>query len=177
MIIRKPKIDATTPSEQLKQIRSYLFQLADDLENGLSKQSSGGTNLDSSKILAEVQNILMAYRQPKKRVEGITGGGKSAYQIAVDNGFEGSEIEWLFSLQGEDGKDGTNGLTPHIQDGYWYIGQTNTNVKAEGIQGEQGLMAYINAEIVDGELCIDLNTSEEITFEINEQGELVIIYE
>ena len=177
MSIRKPKIDAPTPSEQLKQIRSYLFQLADDLENELSKQSSGGTNLDSSKILAEVQKVLMSSRQAKKRDESITGGGKSAYQIAVDNGFEGSEEEWLFSLQGEDGADGTNGLTPHIQDGYWYIGQTNTNVKAEGIQGEKGLMAYINAEIVDGELYIDLNTSEEITFEINEQGELVIIYE
>ncbi len=29
--------------------------------------------------------------------------GKSAYQIAVDNGFEGTEQEWLASLHGEDG--------------------------------------------------------------------------
>lgn len=29
--------------------------------------------------------------------------GKSAYQIAVENGFEGSETEWLESLQGEPG--------------------------------------------------------------------------
>ena len=27
--------------------------------------------------------------------------------------------------------DGTDGLTPYIKDGYWYIGETNTNVKAE----------------------------------------------
>jgi hypothetical protein len=72
MSIRKPKIDATTPLEQLKQIRSYLFQLVDELENELSKQSSGGTNLDSSKILAEVQNVLMSIRQAKKRDEGKT---------------------------------------------------------------------------------------------------------
>lgn len=31
--------------------------------------------------------------------------GKSAYQIAVDNGFEGSESEWLASLKGEPGDD------------------------------------------------------------------------
>ena len=29
--------------------------------------------------------------------------GKSAYEIAVENGFEGTEKEWLSSLQGEDG--------------------------------------------------------------------------
>ncbi len=30
--------------------------------------------------------------------------GFSAYELAVQNGFEGSEAEWLASLQGEDGK-------------------------------------------------------------------------
>ena len=30
--------------------------------------------------------------------------GKSAYQIAVDNGFEGTEEEWLESLHGDDGQ-------------------------------------------------------------------------
>lgn len=36
--------------------------------------------------------------------------GKSAYQIAVENGFRGSEKEWLLSLAfGENGKDGADG--------------------------------------------------------------------
>lgn len=38
--------------------------------------------------------------------------GKSAYQVAVDEGFVGTEAEWLASLvgeKGEDGADGTNG--------------------------------------------------------------------
>ena len=34
--------------------------------------------------------------------------GKSAYQIAVENGFEGTEIEWLASLKGETGEPGNN---------------------------------------------------------------------
>ena len=32
--------------------------------------------------------------------------GKSAYELAVEHGFEGSEEEWLESLQATDGKDG-----------------------------------------------------------------------
>lgn len=45
---------------------------------------------------------------------GGTGGGtgqdgKSAYEIAVENGFVGTEAQWLESLKGEDGEDGVGG--------------------------------------------------------------------
>lgn len=33
-------------------------------------------------------------------------GAKSAYQVAVENGFKGTEADWLKSLQGADGSDG-----------------------------------------------------------------------
>lgn len=39
--------------------------------------------------------------------------GLSAYQIAVDNGFTGTEAEWLASLKGADGK------TPVRGTDYW----------------------------------------------------------
>ena len=39
----------------------------------------------------------------------VTKNGKSAYEIAVDNGFEGTEQEWLASLKGEKGQDGASG--------------------------------------------------------------------
>lgn len=43
---------------------------------------------------------------------GVAGQrGKSAYEVAVDNGFTGTEQEWLESLKGKDGKDGVNGTT------------------------------------------------------------------
>ena len=35
--------------------------------------------------------------------------GYSAYEIAVQEGFVGTEQEWLNSLKGADGHDGTNG--------------------------------------------------------------------
>lgn len=43
-------------------------------------------------------------------VPGIDGhDGKSAYQVALDNGFDGTEVEWLRSLHGNDGLDGKSG--------------------------------------------------------------------
>ena len=43
---------------------------------------------------------------------GVAGQrGKSAYEVAVDNGFTGTEKEWLESLKGKDGKDGVNGTS------------------------------------------------------------------
>ena len=41
---------------------------------------------------------------------GTSTAGKSAYQIAVDNGFVGTESEWLASLKGTDGTNGINGI-------------------------------------------------------------------
>lgn len=35
--------------------------------------------------------------------------GKSAYEVAVDNGFEGTEAQWLASLKGADGSPGATG--------------------------------------------------------------------
>ena len=53
---------------------------------------------------------------------GVKGdAGKSAYEVAVDNGFDGTEEEWLASLKGADGVPGPQGEQ----------GQ-------QGIQGEKG---------------------------------------
>lgn len=53
-------------------------------------------------------------------LEGVGQNGKSAYEIAVDNGFSGSEEEWLLSLKG---------VTPHIgENNHWFIGEQDTGV-------------------------------------------------
>ncbi len=87
--------------------------------------------------------------------------GKSAYEIAVENGFEGTEAEWLESLKGQNGSNGQdgkpgqqgpageNGQTPYIgENGNWFIGTTDTGIKAEGTDGadgENGQTPYIGA--------------------------------
>lgn len=40
-------------------------------------------------------------------------GGASAYQVAVNNGFVGTEADWLLSLKGADGVDGVAGLSTY----------------------------------------------------------------
>ena len=44
--------------------------------------------------------------------------GMSAYEIAVENGYEGTEEEWLISLQGSDGSDGSDAETETTYDMY-----------------------------------------------------------
>ena len=45
--------------------------------------------------------------------------GKSAYELACGNGFDGSETEWLASLKGEKGDTGADGHTPVKGTDYW----------------------------------------------------------
>ena len=49
------------------------------------------------------------YQQLLQKISEKGKNGKSAYEIAVEHGFVGTEVEWLESLKGVDGKDGVNG--------------------------------------------------------------------
>ena len=63
--------------------------------------------------LAMKKAIAVSRKYTKDTVAGagaIKGkDGKSAYQIAVEKGFVGTEEEWLASLQGEEGPEGPQG--------------------------------------------------------------------
>lgn len=66
--------------------------------------------------------------------------GKSAYDIAVSQGFEGSEEEWIESLRGVAGDNGADGSTPYIgENGNWWIGDTDTGVSSIA---QNGLSIY-----------------------------------
>ena len=84
--------------------------------------------------------------------------GKSAYEIAKENGFNGTEAEWLASLKGEpgaagaSGKDGKNGKTPYVGDnGNWYIGADDTGKPSRGAKGEKGEKGDTGAQGIQGE--------------------------
>ena len=54
-----------------------------------------------------IDTLLADVAELKENGGGGTGSdGKSAYEIAVDNGFEGTEAQWLESLSGVNGADG-----------------------------------------------------------------------
>ena len=78
--------------------------------------------------------------------------GKSAYEIALDNGFQGTEQEWLKSLQGE---------SPYIgENGNWFVGTLDLGVSAilkaedidlSGYYSKEELIALSKEEIL--EIC------------------------
>ena len=70
--------------------------------------------------------------------------GKSAYDIYKD-GLAATETpltqeEWLASLAG------AAGISPTVKDGYWYLGDTNLNVKAVGTDGVGVKSAAMSAD-------------------------------
>ena len=84
--------------------------------------------------------------------------GKSAYEVAVENGFSGTETEWLASLKGAtgapgaNGKDGTDGKTPYVGDnGNWYIGADDTGKPSRGAKGDKGEKGDKGAQGIQGE--------------------------
>ncbi len=80
--------------------------------------------------------------------------GKSAYQIAVDHGFIGTEEDWLISIKGEPGPQGLPGF-----DGV--DGKDGTN----GVDGEDGADGIDGTNGVDGEDGIDGKSAYQIAVE------------
>ena len=81
------------------------------LKIGCNCEKSENENLDFSIELNQTV-IDVELNFSVLNIGSISESGKSAFDIAVENGFVGTEIEWLISLRGtdgSDGKDGTNG--------------------------------------------------------------------
>lgn len=96
--------------------------------------------------------------QTQGRLQGVDG--KSAYQIAVDNGFVGTMAEWLASLQGTigiDGKPGTDGVScTHSWNGTTLTvtsasGTSSTNLKGDkGDKGDTGAQGATGNSFLEG---------------------------
>ena len=77
--------------------------------------------------------------------------GKSAYEIALDNGFEGTEEEWLESLKGGGSGTGENGatFTPSVSSAgviSWTNDKDLENPDPVNIKGGDGKSAYEHAK-------------------------------
>lgn len=71
-----------------------------DYNNNVNKKS--GKNSGNKMFVVTVIAIIVAVVMGAIALVSIFIGSKSAYDIAVDNGYSGSETEWLLSLQGDD---------------------------------------------------------------------------
>ena len=92
-----------------------------NLQNAVGKYDEASQELKDS-IHAVAPTIMEAIPVLNQKIEtiktttGVQGpagkdgtDGKSAYEIAKKNGYAGTEVEWLASLKGKDGKDGAAG--------------------------------------------------------------------
>jgi hypothetical protein len=71
----------------------------------------------------------------------IGPSGSSAYQVALANGFVGTEAEWLASLQGTDGEDGRSAYQVALANGF--VGtEAEWLASLQGTDGEDGRSAY-----------------------------------
>lgn len=117
----------------------------------------------------------------------IGENGKSAYELYLETVPEGETPmtvdEWLESLKGQNGDsgaDGVDGLTPYIgENGNWFIGDTDTGVKASGADGKTPVIE-INEDgywVINGEVTkVSANGYAGVGIAsamINENGELV----
>ncbi len=97
-----------------------------------------------AQLLAEIQKIVS---EGGNGINGKDGeNGLSAYELAVQNGFTGTLIEWLNSLKGTDGRDGADGKDgingKDGADGKDGMNGTNGTDGINGIDGKDGLSAY-----------------------------------
>lgn len=140
-------------------IKSALAPLQEELE--AAKQA----NAMLREELEELEKRLDEIPAPKDGIDGEKGdngsdgqdgaqgpAGMSAYDIAVERGFDGTVDDWLSSLKGVDGKDGVDG-----SDG------------KDGIDGERGDKGEPGSDGVgvsetlidrDGELIVTLTNGE-----------------
>lgn len=90
--------------------------------------------------------------QGERGADGLPGergqDGKSAYEIAVANGYTGDEEQWLASLKGrngERGRDGQNGFSAYeLADGELLYGTVDKWLKSlKGATGDAGKSATV----------------------------------
>ena len=122
---------------------------------------------------------------------GSGTAGKSAYEIAVDNGFVGTETEWLESLKGADGTNGAT-FTRYVSSS-GELSWTNdadkenpatVNIKgSKGDRGDSGVTTPINGFFTmyvdeDGNLWVLSEDDLTNTFEYDaETGNLYFVQE
>lgn len=138
--------------------------------NYVSEQQAGQILEEYAKT-EEVKNIVTQY------IELIPAGkdgvdGLSAYEIAVNNGFYGTEEDWILSLKGADGINGSDGEAGKsaydIAKDSGFIGtEAEWLISLKGEQGDSGADGYTPVKGTDYWTENDINTIREyINYEL-----------
>ena len=102
-------------------------------KNGTSIYAVTGATMSTTLSNAKTNDlILIGETFTYNDIEYAVG---NLYKI---NALDPLSLEQRGNIRGATGATGADGYTPYIQDGYWYINGTNTNVKAMGQDGQNG---------------------------------------
>lgn len=145
------------PLEPTPDVYSQIIEMLEDLQvNGVTDaqiEKAIKEYLEENPITGvdeeEVQKIVSEYIEANKDfLKGADGkDGKSAYEIALANGFEGTEAEWLKSLKGKDGVSGGESANNYIKPltDSWFIAEQSPYM----LDARNDLETYWNDEIAE----------------------------
>ena len=156
-----PSILSSEPSDPPEAIRPWVEQILDAIASGalagIGIESLEQTTIstDDSGIniwtatLTDGSTYQFEVRNGQRGEKGLQGAdGKSAYEIALENGFVGSETEWLESLRGETGPGvpdgGTAGqLLGKTESGTAWIDPPQSGVQPDWSQNDETQPDYV----------------------------------
>ncbi|KAA0958277.1 hypothetical protein FQ085_00765 [Planococcus sp. ANT_H30] len=120
--------------------------------DALSKQLA---DMPADIVKDETNLIYLVKEDGSKLGDGVIlpGGadGWSAYQIAVGNGFAGSEVDWIASLKGEQGIQGSSGTAAlAINDSVKNTSQTWSSSKIDSTKANKVQDAWITPTALSG---------------------------
>jgi uncharacterized protein YuzE len=125
-------------------------------------------NSYTKEYLSNIENSLQELDKSIGELELTPGPqgaeGKSAYKIALEAGFEGSESDWLASLKGEHGEPGQQGIQGEKGD--------------KGDPGEAGLQGEPGPKGDTGSSGVFIGTGEmpeDCNIQIDPNGEIISI--
>ena len=132
-----PDSNMATASYQDKMIYDIMkkSEIADKDKEGAGTDAKTSDKTSVSSGSGDEDALVIFYNDGStKEITGATGSGgqdgKSAYEIAVENGFSGDVNAWLASLKGAKGDSGSNGTG------------TQGNPGKDGTDGKNGKSAY-----------------------------------
>lgn len=109
----------------------------------------------SDKLIWNSQRLTIHFNETLEGHTNITSEKLDAFNTAVTTlnqkvGEVNQTIETV-ETKVEDGEfNGADGITPHIENGYWHIGEENTGVRAEGLDGNDYIITEQDkTEIMD----------------------------
>ena len=106
-------------------------------------------------------------------IKNVSVGYDGYLYVTYSNSDEAQKIAYIKGDKGDKGEKGDAGVdgeTPYILNGTWWIGETNTGIKAEGTDGTNGTNGTNGADGKDGKDGVGIQNAY-----INSESHLIIV--